>query len=305
MMILGTRRSQLATTQSGLVAEALRAEGHKIAVQTIVTEGDVKTGSLASMGGTGVFAAALRQALRDGEIDFAVHSLKDLPVAAEEGLVLAAIPQRERPFDVVCARDGLQLVDLPPGARVGTGSPRRAAQIAALNLGVEIVDIRGNVETRLGKVASGELDAVVLAYAGLSRLGITEVITDSLDYSQMIPAAGQGALAIECRQEDARVLQALQALDHGASRAEITAERAVLATLQVGCAAPVGVIAHSDEAQGLVEVSAFVGDAASGHDLRYSVSGSIGKAHDLGVAVGLKLLDQGAAELIDSSAREG
>ena len=201
---IGTRASALARTQSQHGRR--RADrGHRSARPSwslIRTEGDVSTEPLAQIGGTGVFVSALREALLRGEVDLAVHSLKDLPTAPPEGIALAAVPTREDPRDVVVARDGLTLGELPPGARVGTGAPRRVAQIAALGLGIELVGVRGNVDTRLGKVASGELDAVVLARAGLARLGRADEATEVLDPLQVLPAPGQGALAVECRADD-------------------------------------------------------------------------------------------------------
>ena len=237
---LGTRRSHLAMTQSTWVAEQLRAHGHAVEIVEITTEGDVNRASLAQMGGTGVFAAAIRRALLEDEVDMAVHSLKDLPVAPEPGLVIAGIPVREDPRDALVARDGLTLGELPAGAVVGTGSPRRAAQLQALGLGFEIRDIRGNIDTRMGYVTSGELDGVILARAGLTRVERTGAISETIDPLQMLPAPGQGALGLECREGDARVIAALAELDDADTRAAVTAERAVLGALEAGCAAPVG-----------------------------------------------------------------
>lgn len=238
---LGTRGSALALTQSGQVADALRGLGHDVELVTIRSEGDVTAGSLTDAGGLGLFAATLRRALLGGEVDLAVHSLKDLPTAGVPGLVVAAIPPREAPDDALCARDGLTLAALPAGARVGTGSPRRAAQLRARRPDLTVVEIRGNVGTRLARVSSpggaGDLDAVVLARAGLARLGLLDAVTDTLD---LVPAAGQGALAVECRADDAATRAALEALDDAATRLAVTAERAVLAELRAGCAAPLG-----------------------------------------------------------------
>jgi hydroxymethylbilane synthase len=192
---LGTRRSALATTQSGWVADQLRALGHEVELVEITTFGDTSTQPLSAIGGTGVFAAAIRQALLAGEVDLAVHSLKDLPVAPEPGLTVAAVTRREDPRDALVARDGLTLGELPAGAVVGTGSPRRAAQIAALGLGLDVRAIRGNVDTRLRLVHDGKVDAVVLAAAGLARLGRLDEVTELIDPLQMLPAPGQGALA--------------------------------------------------------------------------------------------------------------
>lgn len=232
---LGTRASLLAVTQSEHVAEMLRALGHEVELVRIRTTGDVTKGSLTRLGTLGVFAAELRTAILDGRCDFAVHSLKDLPTAPVPGLVVAAVPAREDPHDALCA-GGRHLADLPAGARVGTGSPRRVAQLRALRPDLRFVDVRGNVGTRLARVADGDLDAVVLAAAGLRRLGFEEQIDDLLP---ILPAPGQGALALECRDDDAPVREALAALDDPDVRAAVEAERAVLAGLGGGCAAPI------------------------------------------------------------------
>src|SRR5690606_6605914 len=246
---LGTRRSNMATTQSGLVARAITERtGVPVELELITSYGDVTRAHLTQLGGTGVFVNALRDELLAGSIDFAVHSLKDLPTAPADGLVLAAITERDDPRDALCARDGLAFDALPAGARIGTGSPRRVAQLAALRPDLVYVPIRGNAETRLGKVASGELDAVVLAYAGLVRVGRVGDVTDVFGPDRMLPAPGQGALAVECRAERAGTdLSYLSAVDHAATRLAVTAERTVLAELEAGCAAPVGAFAtYSD-----------------------------------------------------------
>ena len=218
----------------------------------MTTDGDRSQAAgtpLEESGGTGVFVSALRDALLAGEVDVAVHSLKDLPTYAHEGVVLAAVPVREDPRDVVVARDGLTLGELPVGSRVGTGSPRRVAQLLALGLGLDVVGVRGNVDTRVGKVHSGELDAVLLARAGLARIGRLEEVTEVLDPLQMLPAPGQGALAVECRAPTTSLATALAVLDDPATRAATDAERAVLATLEGGCSAPVGALAEVVEGE--------------------------------------------------------
>ena len=293
---LGTRRSALATTQSDWVAEQLRALGHTVELVEIVTEGDVNSAPLATLGGTGVFAAAIRRALLSGEVDLAVHSLKDLPTAPEPGLVVAAVPGREDPRDALVARDGLSLGELPAGAVVGTGSPRRVAQLAALGLGLEFKDIRGNVDTRIGLVASGAVDAVVLARAGLARLGRLGDITETIDPLQMLPAPGQGALAVECRDDDTEVRAVLAALDDADARACVTAERAVLAALEAGCSAPVGALAEVVEGEDGLELSlrAYAGSADGSIDLRRSLVGPVGAAARLGADLAAVLLEDGA-----------
>lgn len=293
---LGTRRSTLATTQSQWVAERLRARGHTVELVEIVTEGDVSSAPLTTLGGTGVFAAAIRQALLAGEVDLAVHSLKDLPTVPEPGLVVAAVPVREDPRDALVARDGLTLGELPAGSIVGTGSPRRVAQLAALGLGLEFKDIRGNVDTRIGYTRSGAVDAVVLARAGLSRLGRLDDITETLDPLQMLPAPGQGALAVECRTDDAEVVALLAAIDDPDARACVTAERAVLAALEAGCSAPVGALAEVVEGEHGLELSlrAFVGSVDGAIDRRRSVVGPVSEAGRLGADLAAVLLEDGA-----------
>lgn len=298
---LGTRRSHLAMTQSTWVAEQLRAHGHAVEIVEITTEGDVNRASLAQMGGTGVFAAAIRRALLEDEVDMAVHSLKDLPVAPEPGLVIAGIPVREDPRDALVARDGLTLGELPAGAVVGTGSPRRAAQLQALGLGIEIRDIRGNIDTRMGYVTSGELDGVILARAGLTRVERTGAISETIDPLQMLPAPGQGALGLECREGDARVIAALAELDDADTRAAVTAERAVLGALEAGCAAPVGALAEIvEEPDGSLEISlrAFVGAPDGSFELRRSDVGSYDNPAAVGEALARTLLDDGAGAVI-------
>ena len=244
MIRLGTRRSALATVQANMVADWLRELGHEVELVPIVTTGDVNRAPVEQIGGTGIFVSALRDALLANEIDVAVHSLKDLPTQPLEGVAMGAIPVREDPRDVLVARDGLTLGELPAGALVGTGAARRVAQLDALGLGIECTGIRGNVDTRIGMVTEGKLDAVVLARAGLSRLGRLAEVTETLDPIQVLPAPGQGALGIECRAGDTEVLAALAPLDDAATRAAVTAERQLLATLEAGCTAPVGALAE-------------------------------------------------------------
>ncbi|MDA0563718.1 hydroxymethylbilane synthase [Streptomonospora sp. S1-112] len=243
---LGTRRSTMATTQSRQVADTITARtGVPVELELITSYGDITRAHLTQLGGTGVFVNNLRDELLGGGIDFAVHSLKDLPTAPAAGLTLIAVTERDDPRDALCARDGRKFSDLPAGATVGTGSPRRVAQLAALRPDLSFVPIRGNAETRLGKVTSGELDAVVLAYAGLARVGRLDDVTDVFEAEQVLPAPGQGALAVECLAARAAAdLAYLTAVDHGPTRAAVTAERVVLAELEAGCAAPVGAYAE-------------------------------------------------------------
>lgn len=303
---LGTRRSVLARTQSGWVADLLRAHGHEVELVHVVTEGDVSTESLASLGGTGVFASALRQALRRGDVDLAVHSFKDLPTAAEAGLVIGAVPRREDSRDVLVTASGQGLHSLGAGAKVGTGSPRRRAQLAALGLGLHLVDIRGNVDTRIGMVRDGRLDAVVLARAGLLRLGRADEVAEVLDPALMLPAPAQGALAVECRADRVDVREALAALDDADSRAAVTAERAVLARLEAGCAAPIGALAEVAEGIDSLELTlrAVVSAPDGATDIRRSVSAALTPDADptavataLGTTLAETLLDDGAPDI--------
>lgn len=299
---LGTRRSALATTQSGHVADAIRERlGLEVELVEITTEGDVSQAPLASLGGVGVFVSALRDALLRGEVDLAVHSLKDIPTYPQDGITLAAIPPREDPRDVVVARDGLTLGELPAGSKVGTGSPRRAAQLHALGLGLDIRELRGNVGTRIGKVTSGELDAVVLARAGMARLGRLAEVTEVLDPLQMLPAPAQGALGVECRSGDADLIAALVQLDDPDTRARVTAERAVMSTLEAGCSAPLGALAEiamgdetSDDELWIRAVVLSVDGALA---VRGSASGKPSDADAIGRRLGLDLLADGAGEL--------
>ncbi len=303
----GTRASTLARTQSGQVADAFRAAtGHDVELVEVRTEGDLSSAPLASIGGTGVFVSALREALLRGDVDVAVHSLKDLPTAPADGIELAAVPTREDPRDVLVARDGLTLGELPPGSTVGTGSPRRVAQIEALGLGLRLVGVRGNVDTRLGKVGSGELDAVVLARAGLSRLGRADEVTETLDPLQVLPAAGQGALAVECRAGDDLAHDLRTALEDPRSRVAVTCERTVLAGLEAGCSAPVGVLAEVAEGDDGDElwVRAVAMSTDGTLSVRRSATGSPDEAVELGLALAAEMLVDGAADLVATAQAE-
>jgi hydroxymethylbilane synthase len=321
---LGTRRSALAMIQSRLVSDALTARtGHGVELVEITTYGDTSREALAQIGGTGVFVTAVREALLAGEVDLAVHSLKDLPTADPEGLLLAAVPPREDPRDALVARDGLSLAGLPPGATVGTGSPRRTAQLRALGLELDVVDIRGNVDTRLRHVAEGRVDAVVLARAGLARLGRLDAVTEVLDPLQMLPAAGQGALAVECRADgrdngrtggtgggdaalaggrtgDAAIAALLGGLDDPLSRAAVTAERSLLAALEAGCSAPVG--AHAEVAEGEqgleIYLRAVVASVDGTQACRLSATGPLEDAQGVGRRLAAALLAEGVAHFM-------
>lgn len=336
---LGTRGSRLALAQSEQAARDLEAAGAPaIELVTVRTGGDGDRTPLRELGGVGVFAARLRRALLDREVDLAVHSCKDLPSRPVDGLELICVPRREDPRDGLCARDGLTLTTLPPGARVGTGSPRRAAQLLAARADLEVVDLRGNVPTRLSRVrgldmgadepvapatadARGDLDAVVLAMAGLRRLGLERFATQAMDTDVMLPAPAQGALAIEARagllaasgRED--LAQAAARLEDAGTRLAITAERALMAALGAGCAAPVGALAQvvgpeaAPGSWGLV-LRALVCSADGRRqrrcELRTPLSRAPGAgqddraaAEDLGARVASALLDDGAADIVD------
>jgi hydroxymethylbilane synthase len=302
---LGTRGSALALAQSGAVADRLRAElGAEVELVRIQTEGDVNSAAIAQIGGTGVFVTALRDALLAGSVDLAVHSYKDLPTAAAPGLVIAAVPVREDPRDVLVARDGLTIGELPSGARIGTGSPRRGAQLLGLGLGHEVVPIRGNVDTRIGKVRSGELDAVVLARAGLARLGRLDEATEVIDPLTMLPAPAQGALALECRADDEELVALLGGLDHADTRAAVDAERALLGTLEAGCTAPVGALGQVAEGEDGPEIylRGLVAAVDGTDAVRLSATGPTSEAAEVGRRLAAELLDLGAADLMGEPA---
>jgi hydroxymethylbilane synthase len=292
MIRLGTRRSALATVQANHIADRLRALGHEVELVLITTTGDTNRAPVEQIGGTGIFVSALRDALLSGEIDIAVHSLKDLPTTPAPGLTLGAIPEREDPRDVLVARDGLSLGELPTGALVGTGSARRQAQLEALGLGLELTGIRGNVDTRIAMVTDGKLDAVVLARAGLARLGRLSEVTETLDPIQVLPAPGQGALGIECRDDDDAVLKALAPLEDPAVRAAVTAERQLLATLEAGCTAPVGALAEVVEGEDGPELWLRGALGQEGGVRRLSANGSVDDPRAVGRALANDLLEQ-------------
>ncbi|WP_406184058.1 hydroxymethylbilane synthase [Streptomyces sp. NBC_01006] len=307
---LGTRRSKLAMSQSGHVADAVRAiTGRPVELVEITTYGDVSRENLAQIGGTGVFVTALREALLRGEVDFAVHSLKDLPTAQPEELVIAAMPLREDPRDALVARDGLTFEQLPDGARIGTGSPRRTAQLnhyaRALGKRIETVAIRGNVDTRIGFVRDGELDAVVLAAAGLNRIGRGDEATDLLSVDSVLPAPGQGALAVECLASNTELIASLAELDDPHTRAAVTAERSLLAALEAGCSAPVGALADllaDGQVVNEMRLRGVVGTLDGSTLVQLSTTGPVPQSYDEAMALGRELADEmlakGAAGLM-------
>jgi hydroxymethylbilane synthase len=300
---VGTRGSLLARAQTDAVVAAVAAP---VEIVPIVTDGDRSTAALEQIGGTGVFVSALRSALLEGEIDVAVHSYKDLPTSRPEGageIVIAAVPRREDPRDALVARDGLMLGQLPAGSRIGTGSPRRAAQLRALGLGFEIVPMRGNVDTRLRRVGEGAVDAVVLALAGLRRLGREAEVTEILDPIQVLPAPGQGALAVECRASDTAAVLALRVIDDADTRVAVTAERAVLAELEAGCTAPVAALAEIAEGDDGPEV--FLRGSVTAPDgsraVRLSSTGPVTDAEGVGRRLAAELIAEGADKMMGSS----
>jgi hydroxymethylbilane synthase len=292
----------MAMVQSRHVARLItECTGRGVELIGITTFGDVSRADLAQIGGTGVFVSGLRRSLLHGDIDIAVHSLKDLPTAQPGGIVLAAVPGRDDPRDALAARDGAKLADLPPGAKIGTGSPRRAAQLLLLRPDVRPVPVRGNADTRLQRMETGEVDAVVLAYAGLARIGRLDAVTQVFDPDEMLPAPGQGALAVECRSGQPELTDLLACVDDPATRAATTAERSLLAALEAGCSAPVGGYAAGTDGLRLrAVVVAADGDTAQ----RASAGGPAGEAESLGREVAAELLRRGAGRYTAVSAEK-
>jgi len=303
---IGTRPSALARTQSRVVADMLtEALDVEVELVPVVSDGDRSSAPLTEIGGQGVFVGAVRESLVAGDVDVVVHSLKDLPTFADERVRLAAVPARDDPRDALVARDGLTLGELPVGSTVGTGSPRRAAQVKALGLGVEVVPIRGNVDTRLTKVASGELDAVLLARAGLVRLGRQGEITETIDPIQMLPAPGQGALAVEVAASARSLAGDISAvLDDGFTRAAVTAERALLRTLEAGCLAPVGALADVAEGEDGLELwlRGVVVALDGSYAVRQSAIGSPADPAALGDRLAKEMLAEGAGAILQEQA---
>lgn len=307
---VGTRGSVLARTQAATVRDGLIAAGHPAELVVISTSGD-KSMSPVEKIGVGVFTAELRAALTDHRVDVAVHSFKDLPTAAEPGLTVAAVPPRADARDALVSRDDLALGQLPSGARVGTSAPRRISQLCALGLGLDVRPLRGNLETRLGKIDAGELDAVVLARAGLDRTERTGIISETVDPLQVLPAPAQGALAVECREADAELSALVARQDDADARAAVAAERAVLARLEAGCTAPVGALAEVVESLGedgapRLELSLRACAAAvdGSQALRASRVGPVAEAAELGRGAADDLLERGAADLLAAGEAE-
>jgi hydroxymethylbilane synthase len=297
-IVVGTRKSPLALTQTEWVLAQLRKHYPEleIGMEQIVTKGDrILDVTLSKVGGKGLFTKELEQAMYDGTVDFAVHSLKDMPNEMPEGLMIVAITHREDPRDVLISRNGSKFEDLPIGAKVGTSSLRRSAQLRAARPDLEIVSLRGNINTRLAKLEEQQLDAIVLAAAGLERMGWGDKITERLSPELCIPAVGQGALAIECRAKDEDVRQLLSVLEDPATRKIITAERTVLGKLNGGCQIPIGAYAEfigDDE----LRLTGIVGSADGSVLLRESATG-----HDpvaLGTLIADRLIEKGAGTIL-------
>ena len=296
----GTRGSALALAQSGSIGDRIaEIAGGRAELIRIRTIGDVNQGPLAMIGGTGVFVLEVRSRLLAGDVDVIVHSLKDLPTTPYPGIGLGAVPVREDPADALCARDGLTLDTLPRGASVGTGSPRRSAQLLRLRPDLAVQAIRGNVDTRLGLVATGTLDAVVLAAAGLARLDRTEAITQRLPAELMLPAPAQGALGVEARAADVSeswYADALRAVDDPITRAAVTAERSLLNALEAGCTAPVGAYATVDGTR--ITLTGAVIAVDGGAEVRGTAVGDLDDPAALGRELAADLLGRGAAGLL-------
>ncbi len=289
----------MAMAQSAHVARLLSARtGCQVDLVGYTTFGDTSKADLAQIGGTGVFVSELRKRLMNGDVDFAVHSLKDLPAVGDSELILAAVPLREDPRDALVARNGAKLADLPAAARIGTGSPRRAAQLLLLRPDLKPVPIRGNAGTRLGKVDAGEVDALVLAYAGLARIGRLDAVSQVFEPDEMMPAPGQGALAAECLASRPELADLLGQIDDEASRAATDAERSLLAALQAGCSAPIGAYAAGTS---VLRLDAVVAAADGGEALKASASGPAGQAGEIGRQVAAELLSRGAGRYTDVS----
>jgi hydroxymethylbilane synthase len=303
---IGTRASALARAQSTIVGDLLTTGlGVEVALVNVLSDGDASSRPLTEIGGQGVFVSAVRDALVAGEVDLVVHSLKDLPTVQDPRVLLAAVPLRGDARDALVARDGLTLGELPVGSRVGTGSPRRAAQLHALGLGLDVVPIRGNVDTRIGKVTDGDLDAVVLARAGLVRLGREDEITETIDPIQMLPAPGQGALAVEAAAgNDGLAEDVASAVDDTASRAAVTAERTLLRVLEAGCSAPIGALADIAEGDDGPELwlRGVVAALDGSHVVRLSAVGRADDPEGVGQTLASDLLAEGAAALMQERA---
>jgi hydroxymethylbilane synthase len=298
-IVIGSRGSRLALWQVNWVKDRLESSGHSVEIQIIKTSGDkFQSASLQDSGTKGLFIKEIEEALLSRQVDLAVHSLKDLPTEQPDGLVIAAVPERDDPRDVLVARNGLTLMALPPGARIGTGSLRRQAQLRARRPDLNVIPLRGNVDTRLNKLDRGECDALVLAGAGLKRLGFSSRITSWFDETELCPAVGQGALAIEAHKESAPVLNAARPLDHAPTHCAVRAERALLRALGGGCQLPIAALAsYRGDA---LRLSGVVADPAGRKVLRATLTGAADDPDALGNRVAGELIEQGAQALLSA-----
>ena len=297
VLVIGTRGSALALAQSNFIRERLQAAhpGLTCELRTISTEGDRRLDTpLPAIGGKGVFTAEIEHALHSGSIDLAVHSLKDLPTAEVDGLVVGAIPEREDARDALISASGQPLSELPAGARVGTSSLRRSAQLLAAHKQLQLSSIRGNVDTRLRKLDAGEYDAIVLAAAGLHRLRLSGRISELLGYDTMLPAPGQGALAVQCRSNDQRVRGLIAVLDDAATRRAVQAERSLLEELGGGCSAPIG--AYAVQSGDQLDLQGFVGTADGSRSIRMRMADA--DDAQIGRRLARQMLENGARELL-------
>ncbi len=293
---IGTRKSKLALWQANYVKERLESRGYSVELVLITTTGDkILDAPLAKIGGKGLFVKEIEEALLRGDIDFAVHSLKDVPMVLPEGLTLGAITEREEPFDVLISRDGRGLQELPEGAKVGTSSLRRQVQIKRKRPDLRVETLRGNVDTRLRKLEEGLYDAIVLAYAGVKRMGFEERVSQVLE--DFIPAVGQGSLAIEIRQEDQRVYEAIAFLDHRESRIRAECERAFLRELQGGCQVPIGAYAWIEGKK--LKLKAFISDLEGRKFLEGIEEGDLHQAEQVGKKLAKRLLEEGGKEILE------
>lgn len=294
---IGTRGSKLATTQAGHIRDQLKHFGRDAELHIVTTPGDVNMSPVERIG-VGVFTQALRDVLHSGECDIAVHSMKDLPTAADPRFHLV-VPTRADSREALIARDGLTLAELPEGAKVGTSAPRRISQLKAIRPDLNILPLRGNIDTRMGKVTSGELDAVMLAYAGLTRVGMHDRATEVFDADIIMPAPAQGALAIECRADDEENIRALNMIQHADTYVSAVAERTVLNRLEAGCTAPVAAHATLGGYSGdTMILTAGVYALDGSQQLVYSAEGSGTDPVALGELVAQQLIDAGAADLL-------
>ncbi len=293
---IGTRKSKLALWQANYVKERLESRGYSVELVLITTTGDkILDAPLAKIGGKGLFVKEIEEALLRGDIDLAVHSLKDVPMVLPEGLILGAITEREEPFDVLISRDGRGLHELPEGAKVGTSSLRRQVQIKRKRPDLRVETLRGNVDTRLRKLEEGLYDAIVLAYAGVKRMGFEERVSQVLE--DFIPAVGQGSLAIEIRQEDQRVYEAIAFLDHRESRIRAECERAFLRELQGGCQVPIGAYAWLEGEK--LKLKAFISDLEGRRFLEGVEEGDLHQAEQIGKKLARRLLEEGGKAILE------